>query len=269
MQDGTVDIAGRSIHYHRSGDPTHPSLFLLHGNSMSGRCFIPQLCSDLAQRYQLVAMDLPGHGQSHAATLDDYNLPAYAKLVSAVIEALALPKVLLVGWSLGGHVLLQATQYLPQTKGLMLIGTPPLGKMEDVLQAFLPHPASVIYQEAVNAEEARGFAQACLHPASTLDTAEMVADVLATHGLARIGLMQPTNTFTDEVSLARQLDMPLAIVHGAGEQLVSLDYIEQLKLPGLWRDGVQVLADVGHTPHLETPKVFNQLLAEFAEACLG
>jgi pimeloyl-ACP methyl ester carboxylesterase len=56
---------------------------------------------------------------------------------------------------------------------------------------------------------------------------------------------------------------PLAIVHGADEQLVNLDYIRSLTMPSLWRDEVQIIEDAGHAPHWERPDRFNALLAEF------
>ncbi len=267
MQQGNITVNGCRIHYRQAGDPQAPAIFLLHGNSMSGRCFTPQLTSSLTQRYRLIAIDLPGHGESARLTLSDYNLPAYAKLVSAALMALDAPGAVLVGWSLGGHALLQATQYLPETAGLMLVGTPPLGQMQDALSAFLPAPDTIMYQEKVSRTQAQAFAQACLHPDAVIDSSSMVDDILACDGTARLGLLQPEVAFTDEVSIARNLQVPLAMVVGEGEQLVSLAYIEALRLEGLWRGQIQVLPGVGHTPHLEAPQAFNALLEAFAQDC--
>ena len=267
MQEGNITVNGCSIHYRQAGDPQGPTIFLLHGNSMSGRCFALQLTSSLTEHYRLIAIDLPGHGQSARLTLTDYNLPAYAKLVSAAVLALDAHRAVLVGWSLGGHVLLQATQYLPQSAGLMLVGTPPLGQMDDALNAFLPAPDTIMYQEKVSKAQAQAFAQACLRPGSTLDNSSMVNDIMISDGTARLGLLQPDVAFTDEVSIARNLDMPLAILQGEKEQLVNPAYIEALELKGLWRGQVQVVPDAGHTPHMEAPQFFNALLHEFADYC--
>jgi pimeloyl-ACP methyl ester carboxylesterase len=268
MQEGTITVEGCAIHYRQGGDEQAPPVFLLHGNSMSGRCFEPQLTSALTKRYRIIAIDLPGHGQSDRLTLADYNLPAYARLVSNVIKTMEIPHAVLVGWSLGGHILLRATAHLPQTAGLMLIGTPPLGSMQDALVAFLPTPASVIYQEQVSETEAIGFARACLHPESSLNCNALVKDIRSTHGLARLGLLQPGIEFSDEVSLARNLHIPFAMVHGEGEQLINLAYIEALNFGHLWRQQVQVMPGVGHTPHLEAPAAFNVLLGDFLEDCI-
>jgi len=47
------------------------------------RCFTRQWGSPLAERYRLLALDLPGHGSSEPARdpCTGYTLPAYAALV--------------------------------------------------------------------------------------------------------------------------------------------------------------------------------------------
>jgi pimeloyl-ACP methyl ester carboxylesterase len=69
--------------------------------------------------------------------------------------------------------------------------------------------------------------------------------------------------FADEVAIAAALPRPLAILHGQEEQLVSLDYLQRLAIPGLWRGGVQLIAGAGHAPHQETPGKFTELLTQF------
>ncbi|RLA00888.1 MAG: alpha/beta hydrolase, partial [Gammaproteobacteria bacterium] len=42
-------------------------LLFIHGNSSSKSVFSKQLSSDLAKKYRLIALDLPGHGDSDNA----------------------------------------------------------------------------------------------------------------------------------------------------------------------------------------------------------
>jgi pimeloyl-ACP methyl ester carboxylesterase len=44
-----------------------PAIVLLHGNSASSRAFSKQLDGPLGARFHLVALDLPGHGESEDA----------------------------------------------------------------------------------------------------------------------------------------------------------------------------------------------------------
>jgi pimeloyl-ACP methyl ester carboxylesterase len=69
--------------------------------------------------------------------------------------------------------------------------------------------------------------------------------------------------FADELEIVQSLRRPLAILHGEGEQLVSLDYLRQVPAASLWRGEVQLIAGAGHAPHQETPEQFATLLEQF------
>ena len=65
--------------------------------------------------------------------------------------------------------------------------------------------------------------------------------------------------------MARDIKVPLAVLHGADEQLVNGRYLASLAMPSLWRGAVQVMPGAGHTPQWETPQAFDALLAAFIE----
>jgi pimeloyl-ACP methyl ester carboxylesterase len=56
---------------------------------------------------------------------------------------------------------------------------------------------------------------------------------------------------------------PIAVLHGEGDQLVSLDYLRGLTMPTLWRGELQILPGVGHAPHVEAPQDFAETVAAF------
>ena len=67
-------------------------------------------------------------------------------------------------------------------------------------------------------------------------------------------------------AIVGQLRAPLAVLHGAREQLVSLDYLRTLTMPTLWRGAVQVVDGAGHALHEEAPGAFAGLLTDFVAA---
>lgn len=138
-----VKISTQDIAYYES-DGKGPTIFLVHGNSSSGRSYINQLQSELGQKYRLIAMDLPGHGLSDVAADPEatYSLPGYAAVVVEVAEALDASDAIFVGWSLGGHILLEAAERLTEARGIAIFGTPPIADdPPDLENAFLPHSA--------------------------------------------------------------------------------------------------------------------------------
>jgi len=68
----TVKIDGLDIFYREAGDPSKPTILLLHGFPTSSHMF-RNLILALADRFHLVAPDYPGFGQSTAPAVTEFN----------------------------------------------------------------------------------------------------------------------------------------------------------------------------------------------------
>lgn len=266
MKPKVLQLPSQKIAYHESNG-TGPAVILIHGNSCSGLCYQRQLNSPLGEKYRLIALDLPGHGDSgRASDQSMYSLPGYAAVVAAAATELNVPDAVLVGWSLGGHIALEAHDRLPKAKGFVIFGTPPLAFPPAMDAAFLPNPAvNIGFKAEVTNEEAGAYAQSFFVPNSAADLHPFVADILRTDGSARAGLAASVKPdgYQDEVQIVARLTRPLAILHGESEQLVNAPYIRGLVMPTLWRKQIQIIPNAGHAPHWEQPETFNALLEDF------
>ena len=113
-----AEVNGINLYYetHGNGRP----LILLHGGLGSGEMFGPVL-SLLAERHQVVAVDLQGHGRTA-----DIDRPIDVRLmagdIAALIDHLHLATPDVVGYSLGGGVALQtAAQYPTKVRRLVIV----------------------------------------------------------------------------------------------------------------------------------------------------
>ncbi len=271
MRQKEMLIGSLNLSYRESGGTDTP-VMLIHGNSSSGHVFQNQLTGWFGEKYRVVAIDLPGHGSSDsAADATAYSLPMYADVVVRAAAHLGMDDAVFVGWSLGGHIVLEAHHLLPNARGFAIFGTPPLAFPPAMEAAFLPSASTGFgFQQKLSPEQAKAFAMDFFAPDSTVDIAPFVSTILATDGNARAGLAASIapDGFQDEVEVVANMEKPIAVFHGKSEQLVSLDYIKAQTMPTLWRQEVQVIDSAGHAPHWEQPQAFNMLLDHFIEEAM-
>ncbi|MET0236234.1 MAG: alpha/beta hydrolase [Kibdelosporangium sp.] len=248
-------------------DQADPAVVFVHGNSSSARTWLPVMRGDFGRRFRCVALDLPGHGQSEPAKDHaDYSLPGYAAVLTGFVQELGVANAVIVGWSLGGQIAMEAAPELPDADGFVIFGAPPVASPAQMAEAFRPHPAmAALFSAQVSESEARLAAESFTAPGSPLDLSEFVSDILATDGAARTGLGASAGAgrFADEIAIVSTLRQPLAILQGTDEQLVSHDYLRKLTIPTLWRKEIQLIPGVGHAPHQEAPEQFAALLTQF------
>ena len=103
-----VWAAGLQWHVQRFSGPEHaPTLVLLHGTGASTHSW-RDLAPLLAQRFDVVAMDLPGHAFTGmppgGVGSPQLSLPGMARAVHGLLQTLAISPALLVGHSAGAAV---------------------------------------------------------------------------------------------------------------------------------------------------------------------
>mgnify|MGYP001216237548 FL=1 len=113
---------GRKLAYREAG--TGRPLVLLHGWAMSSAVF-QELMPLLADRFRVLAPDLPGHGQSDPDFEFNHNSIDFD--TEQWLTSLDVDTVDLVGWSLGGQVALNLAKRRQLAVGKMvLVATTPL-----------------------------------------------------------------------------------------------------------------------------------------------
>ena len=87
----TADVDGFEVFYREAGDPAKPTLLLLHGFPTSSHMF-RDLIPLLADRFHLVAPDLPGFGLSALPSRDQfaYTFANLAKVIDRFTEVIGL-----------------------------------------------------------------------------------------------------------------------------------------------------------------------------------
>jgi non-heme chloroperoxidase len=261
---------GLALHVREWGDETGPPIVFLHGWSQSHLCWENQYESALGDEFRLVACDLRGHGMSEAP-LDSghYTEPGlWADDLAAIIDALGLDGVVLVGWSYGAFVICDYVRAYTQDRvaaidfvgGAVKLGQSAFGTL--LGPGFLDHFADATSDDLpTSIRGMRGlvadFAAAPL-PAGEVET--LLAAGMTVPAPVRANLAARE---IDDDDVLAALGVPLLVSHGRADTVVLPAMAEHVlavcpTAEASWYDGV------AHVPHLEAPERFNRELASLA-----
>lgn len=95
-----ADAGGHRVFYREAGDPTHPTLLLLHGFPTASHMF-RDLFPLLADRFHLVAPDLPGFGQTTSPAEFAHTFANLAEAVGEFTDAIGLKRYALYVFDYG------------------------------------------------------------------------------------------------------------------------------------------------------------------------
>ncbi|WP_342149447.1 alpha/beta fold hydrolase BchO [Methylorubrum sp. SB2] len=99
-----VEAAGLRWHVQEFGEPDKPGLLLLHGTGAATHSW-RGLAPLLAERYRVLAPDLPGHGFTDPLPARRLSLPGMAEAIAALTDSLGVSPQLAIGHSAGAAVL--------------------------------------------------------------------------------------------------------------------------------------------------------------------
>lgn len=147
MRELHIALPGMTLGGVSWGEPDAPPLVALHGWLDNAGSFA-RLGPLLADRFHVIALDLPGHGHAdHLPESATYTHHDYARAVLLAVDALALPRFHLLGHSLGAGVATMVAIAAPErVRALALIeGLGPLGDdgtqtLERFREAMAPRP---------------------------------------------------------------------------------------------------------------------------------
>jgi pimeloyl-ACP methyl ester carboxylesterase len=130
-----MDLGICKISYLEGGAVSEsPPILFLHGWGIAANPY-HEILDILAQRYQVIAPDLPNFaGSSYPGIVESYG--QYAELLLAFLKALKLDRVHLIGHSLGGGIAVTIATFSPQKVASLTVvdGTGiPIGSVVEVL----------------------------------------------------------------------------------------------------------------------------------------
>ncbi|MBY8856132.1 alpha/beta fold hydrolase [Nocardia sp. CA2R105] len=243
---------------------TGPALVLVHGFLFDKRMWQPQIDSFVAIGYRVICVDLVGFGGS-AAACGVITMAAQSRAVLAVLDDRGIDEAVLIGYSMGGQVVLDLLDRHPERVSAAVfsdtfagLDTPGAGAsrlaLADRLEAEGVHVYAEEFLPLVLSE--RSVRE---RPAVVAHAREMMA---AAHPVTAAAALRGRAARPDYTETARGLDIPVLVLAGA-EDVFDRGVLAD-ELAGLIPDArLAILPEAGHTPSMETPGAFDTVVQDF------
>lgn len=242
---------------------------LLHGWCMSSAVWKFQY-EGLAAAMRLLAPDLRGHGRSRqiAAGL---TFNTFVNDLIDFCEVLKLGEVVLVGWSMGGQIALQAcAEYPDRFAGLALVSATPCFTAADDFPFGLAANEAIGMRLKVQRNTRRAldgfytrlFAAGELEShAGAAEIRQLLTDIATPETFAVLDALESL-TLTDMRHLLSEISAPTLIINGAQDRICLPQASRYLK-EHIDNAGQTVFSQCGHAPFLTYSRQFNGEISRF------
>ncbi|HYH61588.1 MAG TPA: alpha/beta fold hydrolase, partial [Solirubrobacterales bacterium] len=118
-------------------------LVCIHGLGGTKSSFLPTVSALAPEGFRVIALDLPGFGDSHKPNSGTYDAPWFARSVIELLDELEIERAHLAGNSMGGRIAIETGLLHPDRVERMVLLSPALAWLRDrgwkwLLRAPLP-----------------------------------------------------------------------------------------------------------------------------------
>ena len=242
------------------------TLLFIHGWGVDRRIWRQQT-KYFSQFYQVVTIDLPGHGES---SFKKISLSEMGEDLNMVLGYLGLSQISAVGSSLGGMVALKLYEISPNKfKRIIFVGSMPrfaksadypygldvskMKKLDGQLHTTYPEIVNIFFRSLFTKEERESRRFKWLQKFRQTDQTPMKQALIE-----YLDILE----HEDLRNVLKAAKLPMQFINGTQDQICCLQTIEFLKTlcPSSRFD---YFDKCGHFPFLSKPYEFNQILEDF------
>jgi len=251
---------GVDMPYVVSGDGA-TTLVLVHC-WMCERSFWDAQIPALRDRYRVITLDLPGHGEA-GDSRENWTIAGYGEDVAGLIEQLALERVVLVGHSMGAPVALKAAALA----GPRVVGIVAVDALHDAEFDFTQPPVQQAF--AAFQDDFQQTCSAFVDQMFVEEGVEAIADTVRRVGCeesnAEVGMaLMRDFAHVDFPTLFREAGVPIRAINTAAPNVTRIETNRK------YADFDAVLMEgVGHYLYMTRPAEFNALLLDTLDGLLS
>jgi pimeloyl-ACP methyl ester carboxylesterase len=274
-----IGFEGQVLQADECGPADGPHVVLLHGGGQTRYAWSHATTRFAAAGYRTTAVDLRGHGESDWASDGNYTMDAHAHDISAVIDAIGQP-VVLVGASVGGLAALLAVGFRNQAdvQALVLVDVvtrPNLDGAQRVIDFMSQHRNGFD-----TLDDAAGAVSAYLpHRTRPVDPAGLKKNLKRTQDGRWMWRWDPRLAAGDRhikphgdadrlEQIATRLTIPMLLVRGTQSDIVTPEAADAF-LQFVPAAEVIDVSDAGHMVAGDNNEIFTSAVLDFMERLRG
>lgn len=272
MEERSTEAAMHTIHYldsgppHGTAPPSETPIVLLHGIFAEKDHWV-DFARPLTGAHRVIALDIPGHGESTRLGDQAYDYAAHTARLAAFLDALGLARVHLAGNSMGGTIAaLFALQHPDRVASVAFMGAPhgirsPKPSAMDLRIDAGERPLVAHDAAAFGAMMDLVFAKRPFIPYPILHAAEREALRNAASN-ERVWDAQLKDRYLLQQHLGRLQPHPVLVLWGEHDRVFDVSGVQTVR--GLLPTAqIAVLPGLGHLPMMEAPKETAARYAQF------
>lgn len=248
---------------------TDMPIIFLHGSGFSKEVFLQQFSSKPLANHRLLAVDLPGHGQSNNAInpKETYTYSGLANAIREFILELKINNCIIMGWSLGGQVALELTDNTPQVSGVITCGAAPAtnGPLGLIQSMHISKMLLLAGKANFTQQDAEYFEETCFGNLTHKDFTETLkrTDEKMRPNISRSVLY---GFGTSQAKRLKNANKPVCLLHGCDENFIRTTYMETLTGSMLYTGETIFIKNSGHASFMDAQSEFDTVLKDFSDA---
>ena len=257
-----ISSDGVKISFDMQGEG-EPALVFVHGWSNNRSIWDAQV-SHFSEKYKVLTVDLAGFGES-GNNRQTWTMASFGEDITAVIKKLDLDQVVLVGFSMGGPVIIETAKRVPDhITGLVLVD-----QLQNVDMQYPPEVISYIdsiFMDVVTSPTPEKL-EGVFYKRNPEASFERVLSML--NGVPKEGWRESLNDIfrwenENCIELLKKIQAPIISIN-SDQKPTNVEafrkYVPSFK--------VKIIPDVGHLVMWDAPEEFNRLLEESIQEFLN
>lgn len=255
-----------NIHYYQGGPAKGETLMLIHGFAADKDNWL-RFSRHLTDRYRVIALDLPGFGDSDRP-VGSYDVGTQAERLASILDALDLDHAHLLGNSMGGHIAaLFAARYPQRVRSLALLANagveaPVKSELFERLERGTPNPLVVRQPQDFQRLLQFVFVEPPYLPESL--KRHLAERSMANREHHERVFQQLYERYIPLEPELPKIQAPTLLLWGEQDRVLHVSSIEVMR-PLLRQPSVVLMPAVGHAPMLERPQESALLYRRFLE----